>query len=188
MHALNNIQESRTRRALYIPACQQGFTLVMSLVFLLLLTIIGVTGMNMSSLQQKMAGNQRDQDMAFQAAESALRDGEAKLAALAASGKPVADATASNSIWSLGNTDVTNQTWWDTNSIEYGGSGKQITQADADPRYVLEESDFVDDSLNVPTTYSGKPGVQYYKVTSRSVGITGVSQSMLEDTYRIRFN
>lgn len=55
---------------------QQGSVLIISLVLLLLLTMVGVTGMNMTSLEERMSGNYRDHEMAFQAAEAALVDAE----------------------------------------------------------------------------------------------------------------
>ena len=56
---------------------QKGSVLIVSLVFLLLLTIVGVSAMNMTNLEEKMTGNFRDHDLAFQTAEAALLDGEA---------------------------------------------------------------------------------------------------------------
>lgn len=55
---------------------QQGSVLIVSLILLLLMTIVGVTGMNMTSLEERMSGNYRDHEMAFQAAEAALVEGE----------------------------------------------------------------------------------------------------------------
>jgi len=55
---------------------QKGSVLIVSLVFLLLLTIVGISAMNMTSLEEKMAGNFRDHDLAFQSAEAALLDAE----------------------------------------------------------------------------------------------------------------
>jgi type IV pilus assembly protein PilX len=55
----------------------QGSVLIVSLVFLLLLTIVGVSAMNMTNLEEKMTGNFRDHDLAFQTAETALLDAEA---------------------------------------------------------------------------------------------------------------
>jgi Tfp pilus assembly protein PilX len=57
----------------YSLQSQSGITLIISLVLLLLLTIIGVSSMKVSNLQEKMAGNDRDRNLAFQAAEAALR-------------------------------------------------------------------------------------------------------------------
>lgn len=49
--------------------------MAISLIMLLLLTLIGVTGSQVTGLEEKMAGNMKDRNIAFQAAESALRDG-----------------------------------------------------------------------------------------------------------------
>lgn len=63
------------------PAKQQrGIVLFIALVILLLLTIIGVSGLRSSGMQLAMAQNMREMDAAFQAAESALRAGETWLA------------------------------------------------------------------------------------------------------------
>ena len=51
---------------------QSGVILVVSLVMLLLLTLIGMTGAQVTSLEEKMAGNVRDKNVAFQAAEATL--------------------------------------------------------------------------------------------------------------------
>jgi type IV pilus assembly protein PilX len=64
---------------------KEGAVLIISLIMLLLLTIIGVTAIQTNSLEEKMAGNMRDQNLAFQAAESALRVGETETATIAAS-------------------------------------------------------------------------------------------------------
>ena len=55
---------------------QRGTALVMALVFLLLMTMLGITAINTSTLEERMAGNTKDQNLAFQAAETALRAGE----------------------------------------------------------------------------------------------------------------
>ncbi len=53
---------------------QRGIVLLMSLVILLLLTLLGLAVMNMSTLQERIAGNQMAQNRAFQGAESTLTD------------------------------------------------------------------------------------------------------------------
>lgn len=54
------------------PKQQTGTVLAVSLVILMVLTIIGVSGLSTSSLQEKISGNFRDREVAFQAAEAAL--------------------------------------------------------------------------------------------------------------------
>jgi type IV pilus assembly protein PilX len=51
---------------------ERGAALIMSLVILLILTVLGITAMGTSSLEQKMAGNTQEANRAFQAAESGL--------------------------------------------------------------------------------------------------------------------
>ncbi len=55
---------------------QSGFALIVGLVILLLLTVIMLTALRVASLEERMAGNLRQQNIAFQAAESALREAE----------------------------------------------------------------------------------------------------------------
>ena len=55
---------------------QRGSALILSLVFLVIMTLIAVSAMRDTTLQERMAGNLRDRSLAFQAAEASLRDGE----------------------------------------------------------------------------------------------------------------
>lgn len=56
---------------------QRGAVLVVGLIFLVVLTIIGVTAMQVTTMEERMAANARDRSKAFQAAEAGLRDAEA---------------------------------------------------------------------------------------------------------------
>lgn len=62
-----------------LRACQRGMALITSMIFMVMLTVIGVTAARMSLLEERMAGNMRDRDLAFRAAEMALRDAERDL-------------------------------------------------------------------------------------------------------------
>ncbi len=55
---------------------QTGSALIVALIFLLLMTIIGTSAMQGSTMQERMSSNWRDWNLAFQSAEAALRDGE----------------------------------------------------------------------------------------------------------------
>ncbi|AXA68626.1 MULTISPECIES: pilus assembly PilX family protein [Pseudomonas] len=56
---------------------QQGAVLIVTLVMLLLMTLIALASMRGTTLQERMAGNARDQSQAFQASEMAQRQAEA---------------------------------------------------------------------------------------------------------------
>jgi type IV pilus assembly protein PilX len=62
---------------------QNGVVLVISLLMLLVLTLIGLAATRSTALEERMTANQNDTEVAFQAAEAALRDGEGQLSAAA---------------------------------------------------------------------------------------------------------
>jgi len=63
-----------TRNSVLVcPQRQTGAALIVSLVLLLIMTVLGVTAMRTTTLQERMAGNLRDNNLAFQDAEAALR-------------------------------------------------------------------------------------------------------------------
>lgn len=69
-----------TRLKALDPARRQaGSALIIALVFLLVMTLLGVASMQTTTLQERMAANAQDRVLAFQAAEAALRDGEAHI-------------------------------------------------------------------------------------------------------------
>lgn len=55
---------------------QRGTALIIAMLFLVILGMLGVTTMTATTLEERMAGNTRDRDIAMQAAEAALRDAE----------------------------------------------------------------------------------------------------------------
>ncbi|WP_439850522.1 pilus assembly PilX family protein [Pseudomonas syringae] len=60
-------------------AKQRGMVLLVSLVFLLLLTLLGISSMQNATLQEKMAGSVMVRNQSFQMAEAALRLGESEI-------------------------------------------------------------------------------------------------------------
>ena len=56
---------------------ERGVVLLVALVMLLLVTVLGLASVRMLTLEERMAANSFDRNLAFQAAESALREGEA---------------------------------------------------------------------------------------------------------------
>jgi type IV pilus assembly protein PilX len=51
-----------------------GAVLIVTLLFLVILTMLGVTAMTGTTMEERMAGNTRDSQLALQAAEAAMRD------------------------------------------------------------------------------------------------------------------
>jgi type IV pilus assembly protein PilX len=63
---------------------QRGAVLVVGLIFLALMTLIGVTAFSVATQEERMAGNARDRLRAFEAAEVALRACENRLRVMTA--------------------------------------------------------------------------------------------------------
>jgi type IV pilus assembly protein PilX len=55
---------------------QRGAVLVVSLIMLLVITVIAVSSMQGTVLEEKMAGNTKDRNLAFQTTESGIREAE----------------------------------------------------------------------------------------------------------------
>ncbi|MGB1310399.1 MAG: pilus assembly PilX family protein, partial [Leucothrix sp.] len=58
---------------------QSGTVLILGLTLILILSVIVISSARTTVLQQKMSANLRDKELAFQAAESALKIGESYL-------------------------------------------------------------------------------------------------------------
>ncbi len=59
-----------------LPRQNQGMILATILIFLAILTLLAVTSLQSTILQERLSANVRDRSVAFQAAEAALRAGE----------------------------------------------------------------------------------------------------------------
>ena len=59
-----------------VAAQQRGAILVVTLMFLLVITMLAITSVQVSTSEERMSGNLKDWNIAMQAAESALRDAE----------------------------------------------------------------------------------------------------------------
>ena len=179
----------------------RGSALVISLIILLLMTLIGITSMNTSIMEERMAGNMHNRNLAFQAAESALRKGEAWIAAQTT--LPDVSTDGSSGIWKVGAPDpdlglvnnlawwqesTRDGSWWTSNAVANSGADR-ILDADgndtvvaAQPAYVIEELPPVSGSLEAGLPVDNKD--IYLQVTSRGVGGDGTAVVLLQSTYK----
>ena len=125
------------RLHLQFPSRQRGAVLVVALLMLLIMTVLGVTAMQMSRMEERMAGNSRDINLAFQGAEAGLRDSEDKLRVLVV--RPTTCAAAPCAVFrqALLPTDMRgpDDAWWKANGTEFGVAGTQeVSDTTRDPR------------------------------------------------------
>jgi len=163
---------------------QQGSALIISMIILIVMTLIGITGISTSSLEEKMAGNTRDKALAFQAAEAALRDGENffnnNIVSIAA-----AFNGASVGLYPAGtNPDVFAAATWG-NSLVYSDV---IDDVATQPNYIIEllgEIGGTGDSLNIQGygESSGLTGMTAVRVTARGTGGTNNAVATLQSNF-----
>lgn len=119
----------------FSPRYQAGAALLTGLIFMVVLTLLALAAMRTTILEERMSGNARDRDAAFQAAEAALRAGEQVLQG--ASLPTFATGTAYTPRIAAGTLSTYWQTThpWATQSV----AAWQPEGTNAAPRYVIEQ-------------------------------------------------
>ena len=92
-HAMN-----RSNSRLQPHISQQGFTLVVVLVLLVIMSMLGIAVLRSSAMQERMSANLRDRSVAFQGAEAALRFAQDQVLGVAASNWDRTVPTAANCV------------------------------------------------------------------------------------------
>lgn len=167
---------------------QKGMAIIMALVFLLILTVLGITATNSSILSEKMSQNMKDMTGAFQAAESALGDGEDWLHDQGSIPSAVSSCTSSPcNVWALNSLStpyLQTSSWWLSNARSYSAS---IPNAAAQPMYIIELYSFVPYDLSPNTLATGR-GYYYYRVTARGMGSTNSAVANVQSIYATQYN
>jgi type IV pilus assembly protein PilX len=164
---------------------QQGAVLFISLIILVLLTILGLSSMKGTVLQEKMTGNFKNKSKSFQATETALRAGENWLKAQA--GLPSID---SQNLYTKGGVDALNNDWWWPNGQDVdaanNGTAVSVSGVSKQPRFAVEQEAFSPDSLNVGV---GAPSGSYvHRVSAYGIGGNDSAPSALESRFMKRYN
>lgn len=195
------------------PRRQRGAILVIALMFLVLLTIVAVSSISGVTLEEKMAGNLRDQTTAFQAAESALRDAEVDVETLiggtgnrdpmtiAGNFATLCSAAFTSGACTTGcspacgatgtayETQIVTAVGWDwtsaTKTVAYGTytGAAALPYVSQQPRYVIEYLAEKDD-----TSLGAAPPTRYLRISARGWGASQASSVTLQTIYKIQLN
>ena len=162
---------------------QRGSALIVALSILLVLTILGVSAMRTTSLEEKMAGNARDTQTAFEAAEAALHAAEIYLTTTIG----IADFNAGGLTGYFTARGLNPESWktetnW-TNAVQIPAyDAAQISQP---PRYMIQIVD--SDLVSGKSPEAGKPyggpqvrDIEVFQITARGFGISPNSRVMLQ--------
>ena len=169
---------------------QRGVILVTSLFILLLMTMLGVTGVTTTSLEEKMAANLRDEYLAFQSAETSLLSAETFANGLIHLDD--FDEEGTQGLYST--TDPANPYRWE--SVDWDHSDNLVTvNTDisglyANPKYIIEHlTDIEGSTASASVTvsgyggYTGGSGATVYRITSYATGGSANSKVMIQSTY-----
>ena len=186
------------------PRGEKGAVLIIALMFVVILTLLGVTAVMTTTMEERMAGNSRDLNVAFQAAEAALRDAERDILCRNAAGTgtctrtiPISgqtgamDPTASSCSYCLPGIYLPatsgDPTWvkkslasGSSDSVAFGaytGAGS-ITGVAVQPRYLIEAIRVLPPGESLATR------IYYYRITTRGFGANANTQVTLQEVFR----
>lgn len=173
-----------------IPAChaQRGVTLIVALIFLGVLALLGATAAQVMGLQERMAGNARSRDLAFQAAESALSAAKAEVpgyAAAAFAGDIKTPGSSGQYVFNLCNPN--SQAFWggsgdkDCDGSAVSGFNWNATGATKTP--VVMVSEVKEQPKYVVEKMPDLGAAKRYRVTARGVGGDDTAVVILQAIY-----
>lgn len=153
---------------------QRGVTLIVALIFLAVLTLLGVTAAQMMGQEERMSGNARNRDLAFQAAEAALNAAEKNVPTYAATfPTSTIETPGSGGMYTFSLCMPNTQAFWTGTSAKdcdgvaktgfnWGAANATLTIAGVDdvaeqPKYIVEKMPDLS-------------GAKRYRVTARGVG------------------
>ncbi len=191
---------------------QQGAVLIVSLVMLIIMTLLGISAMNNTVMQERMAGNQRNSTLAFQAAEAALRAAENDIDNNWGSDFPDGDTNGTtandnrgvytynsatldpnlgnDTEWWAERTGAANNTFWANNGTDaYAADTLEFQSGEflAMPQYIIEKVGFRPLNCTSCDPLQQCYCEHHYQITARGTGAAGQSESYLRSIY-VRYN
>ena len=172
--------------------------MIVGLIMLLLMTIVGLAAIRGSGLQETMAGNMRERNVAFQVAEAGLRVGESRV---------------ENTEWDASDFDggiagfyrdlgIPANNAFDSPMRAWGGYewAQRAIEADLElddsvqdsPRYLVERvtvlaldaAEKEGSGIDLGSLDSAGLEDEFYRVTARGQSASGTSDAVVQSTYR----
>lgn len=184
------------------PARQRGISLVTTLVLMLATLGLGVAAMSVNSMEERLIANTKDRDLALQAAEAALRDGEQDVSSNISSSTAFSDICAGGlctppsqrdllgALASLAVDDPRLGFDWAVDAKvrrygQYTGSAEFPSVAEQ-PRYVIEKFSVLGAPLGESLLLGSEPPGFGYRITARGVGARSETVVVLQSIYATR--
>lgn len=186
-----------------------GFALITALVMLLIITVLALGGSRLALDSKRMSRNQRDRDIALQAAEAALRDAEyditagvrnANFSQASATGFPGsgcntgATQSSTSTLGLCASGDSTNPIWNTVSWVASGANVQTVGYGDftgrtfptgsgllptQKPRYIIEQMNYAKTGADA----SGVDRAFFYRITAVGWGPNNNAPVMLQSYY-----
>ena len=161
---------------------QSGLALIVGLIFLLIMSIAGLSSIQKVTIQERISGNAIDSNRAFQAAEIALAAAEEKISTPTVDSAELLIRDAQSNGWNiLSDSELLNPANWqcDDNTLQDGTLANEM-------KLCTVQTSFQDSSVNNPPLVKyEKSGDGEYTITV-SVQGNGRSNVMLQSIYEYR--
>ncbi|MDE2090952.1 MAG: hypothetical protein KGJ08_03490 [Gammaproteobacteria bacterium] len=176
-------------------SAQHGFVLVVALVLLLVLTVLGLAAAQSTSLEERMASNARNRDMAFQAAEAGLRAAESCLGAALTICTTFSNNTAGTYLFDPNNPpppSTPNTPLWAVpgfwnnagNVLSYTAiTGSNLPGVAAQPEIIIEQLPAIaapGGNIGQQQFGGGSPTIQLYRITAFGTGGDSTATAILQ--------
>lgn len=181
---MNSPKPSRRLTARGVRGQQQGVALVVALILLVVMTLVGLSGLRTVTLEERMTSHTFDRSISFQAAEAALKEAEAFVQANQAlpalqPGAGVA-CNASNGVCGAPN-PATLERWFEGTTPWFSATALANGGISITPQYMIEY---------LGNGFSCSPGVvgsatncSRYRITARSNAGADRSVVLLQSIY-----
>lgn len=172
------------------PRRQRGAVLVVSMLLLLVMTVLALTASQATQMEERMAGNARDLDLAFQASEAGVRGAEMRIDGVVAPKRRASLLCMQRDACDAVDRPDTSQDyshepqqWWNDNAYKLSQRPAALQR---EPQYVIEQWADVPDTLTTGSSMQ-KSGTIYYVAAARALGPTETSVSIVETSYAVRY-
>ena len=177
---------------------QTGAALITCLALLVVLTLIGLSSMTTTTLEEKMTGSMYNKQMSFQAAETVLRDGEnyslnvLNEATVFGSEPGLYDITSpadpNYPVWD----SAAGKDWngWYTPTVTAATMGvSDASDGGINPGYIIENYTGspldVNCGLDASKAVGSECELDVYRITARSEGLNDQAVTILQSTYKV---
>ncbi|MDR0250113.1 MAG: hypothetical protein LBI35_02210 [Burkholderiales bacterium] len=169
---------------------QEGVSLIVAMVFLIILSMLAIAAIRGVTMQERMAGNTQDWNLAFQAAEAALRDAEIDIRASGrirgmegftnnCGGGLCLPSENGTPVWRV----TTN---WHNNSVAYGAItlAAPLPEVNTLPRYIIEALGAVGNNSLAPPDYTNNR-LPYHAYRITAIGFGNILDSTGNPAIRV---